>query len=177
LDRRGFLAAVPVMALTGCSTPGLKLDAPYVSTPQQVVDEMLRLAAVTSRDIVYDLGCGDGRFVITAASRFGARGVGIDLDPRRIEQANAGARRAGVTNLVSFREEDLFKTDFTSATVVTLFLFPELNARLAPRLRQSLKPGARIVAYEYGIPGWPHQDAAQIQIDGQNHRMMLWRIS
>lgn len=179
MDRRHFVMALPVLpalAAAGCSTPGLKLDAPYVSTPQQVVDEMLKLAQVGPTDVVYDLGCGDGRFVINAASRYGARGVGIDLDPLRIAQAREGARREGVADRVSFRQEDLFKADFSAATVVTLFLFTELNARLAPRLRAELKPGARIVAYEYGIPGWPHQDQAQMQIDGQVHRMMLWRI-
>ena len=177
MKRRDFALGLPALLLAGCSTPGVKLDAPYVSTPQQVVDEMLRMAKVGPADIVYDLGCGDGRFVISAASRYGARGVGIDLDPARIAQARAGARREGVESRVSFRQEDLFTTDFSEATVVTLFLFTELNARLAPRLRASLKPGSRIVAYEFGIPGWPHQEQAQIQIDGVAHRMMLWRIA
>ena len=176
MDRRAFTLALPALALAGCSTPGLKLDAPYVSTPQQAVDAMLRMARVGPSDVVYDLGCGDGRFVINAASLYGARGVGIDLDPRRIAQAREGARSAGVADRVSFRQEDLFTTDFSEATVVTLFLFAELNARLAPRLRAVLKPGARIVAYEYGIPGWPHQDQALLAIDGQTYRIMLWRI-
>jgi cyclopropane fatty-acyl-phospholipid synthase-like methyltransferase len=174
--RRDFLAAAPVLFAGGCSTAGLKLDAPYVSTPYPVVEEMLRLAQVGPRDMVYDLGCGDGRFVIAAAEKFGARGVGIDLDPKRLEEAAAGARRAGVTGRVSFRQEDLFKADFSSATVVTLFLFPELNARLAPKLRSSLKPGSRIVAYQFGIPGWSADEKSQLNIDGFSHDMYLWRI-
>ncbi len=176
MRRRDFLGAMPAVLLAGCSTPGVELDAPYVSTPQPVVDEMLALAQVGPKDNVYDLGCGDGRFVITAAGKFGARGVGIDIDPKRLEEAMAGAKRAGVTGRVSFRQEDLFKTDFSTATVVTLFLLPELNARLAPRLRASLRPGARIVAYEFGIPGWPADRHSQLNIRGNNHDMYLWRI-
>ncbi len=176
MRRRDFLAAVPALALAGCSTPGIKLDAPYVSTPQPVVEEMLRLAKVGPKDTVYDLGCGDGRFVITAAEKFGARGVGIDLDPRRLAEAVAGARRAGVTGRVSFRQEDLFQTDFSSATVVTLFLFSELNERLAPRLRANLRPGARIVAYQFGIPGWAPDEQSLVSIDGNSHSMFLWQI-
>lgn len=173
--RREFLATVPAVLLAGCATAGLKLDAPYVSTPQPVVEEMLRLAQVGPKDNVYDLGCGDGRFIITAAEKFGARGVGIDLDPKRLAEATAGARRAGVTGRVSFREEDLFKTDFSTATVVTLFLFPELNAKLSPRLRASLRPGSRILAYQFGIPGWPADEQAQLNIDGNSHDLFLWR--
>ncbi len=180
MKRRDFLGALPALfpaaLLAGCSTPGLKLDAPYVSTPQPVVEEMLLLAQVGAKDVVYDLGCGDGRFIITAAQKFGARGVGIDLDPRRLEEAVAGARRAGVTGRVSFRQEDLFKTDFSTATVVTLFLFPELNERLAPMLRSSLRPGSRIVAYQFGIPGWEADARSQLNIDGHNHEMYFWRI-
>lgn len=176
MNRRVFLEALPAVLLAGCSTPGIKLDAPYVSTPQPVVEEMLRLAQVGPQDNVYDLGCGDGRFIITAAQKFGARGVGIDIDPKRLAEAAAGARRAGVTGRVSFREEDLFKTDFSSATVVTLFLFPELNERLAPRLRSSLMPGSRIVAYQFGIPGWPPEERSQLNVEGNSHDMFLWRI-
>ena len=177
VNRREFVGALPAVMLAGCSTPGVKLDAPYVSTPQPVVEEMLRLARVGPNDNVYDLGCGDGRFVITAAQKFGARGVGIDIDPQRLAEAVAGARRAGVTGRVSFREEDLFKTDFSAATVVTLFLFSELNERLAPRLRSSLKPGARIVAYQFGIPGWPPDERSQLNLEGNSHDMFLWRIN
>lgn len=184
MKRRAFLGAslgasivaIPALLLAACSTAGVKLDAPYVSTPYPAVDEMLRLARVGPTDLVYDLGCGDGRFVIAAAEKFGARGVGIDLDPQRIIEAEAGARRAGVSDRVSFRQEDLFKADFSSATVVTLFLFAELNARLAPRLRASLKPGSRIVAFEFGIPGWEPDEMVQLHLDSGSHRLMLWRI-
>ena len=115
LARRGFLAATAALA-AGCSTPGVKLDAPYVSTPQDVVREMLALAKVGPQDVLYDLGCGDGRIVLAAAVEHGARGVGIDIDPARIAEADAGARRAGVSDRVRFAVQDLFKTDFSPAT-------------------------------------------------------------
>jgi len=141
-------------AASGCSTSGLKLDVPYVSTPQPVVDAMLSIAEVGRNDVVYDLGCGDGRIVIAAASNFGARGVGVDLDPRRIEEANAAARAAGVAGRVRFVVQDLFKTDFSQASVLALYLFPELNARLLPKIRAELRPGARVVSYQFGIGDW-----------------------
>ena len=178
MKRRAFLAALPILApalMAGCSTPGVRLDAPYVSTPHGVVEEMLRLAKVGPQDLVYDLGCGDGRFIIAAAEKFGARGVGIDLDPRRIAEAREGARRAKVGDRVSFREEDLFVTDFSAATVVTLFLYAELNGRLAPKLRK-LKPGSRIVAYRYGIPGWPADEESQVHLHEQSHHILFWRV-
>ena len=138
MKRREFLGAALAFA-GGCSTPGVKLDAPYVVTPYAVVDEMLRLAKVGPADVVFDLGCGDGRIVIASAERFGARGVGIDIDPRRIEEANEAARRAGVADRLRFTVQDLFETDFSSATVVALYLFPELNARLRPKLLAELR--------------------------------------
>ena len=113
-------------------------DVQYVPTPENVVDEMLRLTAVTKEDIVYDLGCGDGRLVITAAQRFGSRGVGIDIDPQRISESRDNARQAGVTERVRFLEQDLFEADFRQATVVTLYLLPRLNVQLRPKLLRDL---------------------------------------
>src|SRR5918992_4115874 len=113
----------------------VKKDVPYVPTPQNVVDEMLKLANVTKGDVVYDLGCGDGRLVITAVKNFGAkRGFGVDIDPERISESNANAKTAGVTDRVSFAVQDLFQTDLKDATVVTLYLLPEVNMRLRPKL-------------------------------------------
>jgi len=172
--RRRFLLAAA--ALAGCSTPGLKLDAPYVSTPAPVVDEMLRMARVGAGDVVYDLGCGDGRIVIAAARDFGARGVGIDLDPRRIEEANSAARSAGVGGRVRFLVQDLFKTDFSEASVVTLYLFPELNARLKPKLLAELKPGARVVSHQFLIGDWPPQQTARVMAGTVDHTVYLWHV-
>ena len=128
-------------------------DVEYVPTPRDVVTEMLKTAGVTKDDVVYDLGCGDGRFVITAAQRYGARGVGIDIDPERIRECNANARKAGVTDRVMFVLGDLFKTDLSEATVITIYLLPELNLALRPRLLE-LRPGTRIVSHSFDMGEW-----------------------
>lgn len=128
--------------------------APYVPTPQDVVDRMLELAGVKKGDVVYDLGCGDGRIPITAAQKYGARGVGVDIDPERIAEANANAAKAGVTGLVSFKLQDAMTTDLTEATVVTLYLLSASNLRLRPILTRQLKPGARIVSHTFGMGDW-----------------------
>jgi SAM-dependent methyltransferase len=173
--RRRFLQAALAAAGGACSTPGVQLDAPYVVTPYEVVDEMLRLARVGPQDVLYDLGCGDGRIVIEAARRHGARGVGIDIDPARIEEATAAARRAGVGERVRFVVQDLFTTDFSSATVVTLYLSPEMNAKLRPKL-QNLRPGTRIVSHQFGIDGWAPEDGAEVRVRGSLHQAYLWIV-
>ena len=137
---------------------------------------MLTLAGVTSDDVVYDLGCGDGRIVITAASDFGARGIGVDLDARRIREAHANAARAGVTGRVHFRVENLLDTDIGSATVVTLFLSADLNARLQPKLLRELRPGTRIVSHRYGIAGWPPDRTVAVPVLGTQNYVFLWRV-
>src|SRR5512145_1878457 len=130
------------------------LDVPYVPTPQPVVDAMLRLAKVKRGDVLYDLGSGDGRIVITAAKRYGVRGTGVDIDPQRIREANANARKAGVAGRVRFVNEDLFQIDFSDATVVTLYLLPRLNLQLRPRLINELRPGTRIVSHGFDMGDW-----------------------
>lgn len=175
MNRRGFVLGGAAL-LVGCSTPGVKLDAPYVSTPQSVVDAMLRLAAVKRDERIYDLGCGDGRIVITAASRFGARGVGIDIDPRRIEEANAAARRAGVEARVRFAVQDLFQADFSDADVVAVYLYPELNARLLPKFRRELRPGARVVSHQFLVGDWPPLARETVWSGTIDHQIYLWRV-
>jgi ribosomal protein L11 methylase PrmA len=128
--------------------------APYVPTGHDVVERMLALAGVTKDDYVVDLGCGDGRIPIWAAKKYGARGLGVDIDPVRIKEANANAKEAGVTHLVEFRLEDLLKTDVTKATVVTTFLLSASNLRLRPLLTKQLKPGARVVANTFSMGDW-----------------------
>ena len=129
-------------------------EVPYVPTPQEVVVEMLKMAGVNRNDIVYDLGCGDGRIVITAAKVFGARGVGVDNAPSLIRESNENARKAGVTDRVKFIEQDLFETDIREATVVALYLLPELNLKLRPKLLRDLRPGSRIVTHEFDMGDW-----------------------
>lgn len=140
-------------------------DVVYVPTPPAVVDEMLRLANVTSEDVVYDLGSGDGRIVITAAEQRGARGVGIEIDPQRIQEANANAQDAGVSDRVEFRQADLFETDFSEATVVTLYLLPKLNVQLRPKLLSELQPGTRIVSHAFDMGDWEPEQV--VQVDGR----------
>ena len=128
---------------------------PFVPTPQDVVEEMLAVARVSARDIVYDLGSGDGRIVITAAKLFGARGVGIEIDPDLVRDSIADAELAGVSHLVRFCRGDIFAADISQATVVTLFMLPEFNRKLLPKLLAELRPGTRIVAYKYPLEDWP----------------------
>ena len=147
-------------------------DVIYVPTPQVVVDEMLKLAGVHRGDVLYDLGCGDGRIPVSAAKRYGIRAVGIDIDPERIREADDNARRAGVAGLVTFRQEDLFTADFREASVVTLYLLPELNLRLRPRLLAELKPGTRIVSHEFDMGDW--KPDRQLELNGRT--IYLWRV-
>jgi hypothetical protein len=144
----------------------------YLPTPQHVVDEMLRLASLAPGDVLYDLGSGDGRIVLTAARRYGVRAVGIELDGRRVEQARRSAEALGVAHLVEFRQQDLFESDFRDATVVTLFLFREMNLRLKPRLLAGLRPGARVVSHRFDMGDWHPQR----EVVAQGHPLYLWTI-
>jgi protein-L-isoaspartate O-methyltransferase len=151
--------------------------APFVATPPDVVDRMLALAQVSTTDVVYDLGCGDGRIVIAAARTYGARGVGVDIDPARIEEARANARRAGVEHLVTFRVEDARTTEISEATVVTLYLVAALNAQLRPRLASQLRPGTRIVSHNFPIGDWvPDRVDVFRSVDGQTRTLLLWKV-
>jgi SAM-dependent methyltransferase len=149
-----------------------KPDVHFVATPQEVVDEMLRMARVGKDDVLYDLGSGDGRIVITAAQRFGTRGVGIDIDPQRIAEAEANARRAGVSDRVQFRREDLFEADIREATVVTLYLLDRLNERLRPKLLRDLKPGTRIVSHAFRMGDWEPQQSADVN----GRKVYMWTV-
>ncbi|MHC0062713.1 class I SAM-dependent methyltransferase [Nostoc sp. UIC 10890] len=140
-------------------------DVPYVPTPQPVVDAMLKVAKVGKNDVLYDLGSGDGRIVNTAAQKFGTRGVGIDINPERIQEANDNAQKAGVTDRVKFVQQDLFTTDFSEATVVTLYLLPEVNAKLRPKLLSELKPGTRIVSHAFDMGDWKPEQT--LTVDGK----------
>jgi ribosomal protein L11 methylase PrmA len=173
-------AALFVVGLTQI-TPLAQAQAPlrtpdviYVPTPQTVVDAMLKMANVTKNDVVYDLGCGDGRIVITAAKQFGARGVGIDIDPQRIKESNENAATAGVTDKVKFSNSDIFaeSTNLSEATVVTLYLLPSLNVKLIPKLKRELKPGTRIVSNSFDMGEWEPEKT--MEVDGR--MIYFWTI-
>ena len=148
-------------------------DVPYIPTPPQLGAAMLTLAQVKAGDVVYDLGCGDGRIVITAAMKYAARGVGIDINPERIKEAVAKAREKGVADKVKFLEKDLFEADFHEATVVTLYLLPEVNLRLRPILLKQLKVGARVVSHSFDLGDWAPDK--KIQIEGRS--LYLWTVT
>jgi SAM-dependent methyltransferase len=148
-----LIVSVGQFLITGCYK-GKAPDVRYVPTPDEVVIEMLQIARVTQNDTVYDLGCGDGRIVITAAKIFGAHGVGVDIDPFRIQESQENARKAGVMDRVKFIQQDFFQTDIGEATVVALYLSANLNLKLRPKLFRELKPGTRIVSHEFAMGDW-----------------------
>jgi SAM-dependent methyltransferase len=149
-------------------------DVPYVPTPPEVVEAMLKLGGIKSGDILYDLGCGDGRIVIMAVQKFGARtGTGIDINPERIKEAQENARQAGVSDKARFIEKNLFDADVHDATVVTLYLLPEVNLRLRPKLLNDLKVGTRIVSHQFDMGDW--QPEKKIQLDWRT--VYLWTVT
>ncbi len=152
------------------------LDVPYVPTKYPVVDEMLKLAGVQKGDVVYDLGCGDGRLVVTAAQRYGAHGVGFDIDPERIAESGENATKAGVTGLVKFHEQDLFTADFHEATVMTLYLLTSVNLKLRPKLLRELRPGTRIVSHNFGMGEWKPDASSSVDVEDISHEVYLWII-
>lgn len=166
------LAAVLLLSACQSRPKALGVDVMYVPTPEATVEAMLQLANVGPEDVVIDLGSGDGRIPIEAARRHGARGVGVDINPVRVAEARANAQTAGVAGRVVFHEADLFRTDLSEATVVTLYLLPELNERLKPRLR-ALKPGVRIVSHTWDMGDWPPDETRSVA-PGVN--IYLWRI-
>jgi len=186
MQRRGFLTALGVLGISGLARasdhrlPFLAQAAPrsrtpdviFVPTPNDVVNKMLEMAQVTAKDVVYDLGSGDGRIVITAAQRYGSRGVGIDIDPERIREANENVQKAKVADKVKFIQGDLFETDIGEATVVTLYLLTELNLKLRPKLMKELRPGTRVVSHAFAMGDWKPERTETVN----GASVYLWRI-
>ncbi|KFI07508.1 cyclopropane-fatty-acyl-phospholipid synthase family protein [Massilia sp. BSC265] len=165
---------LPTRALAQDLAEPSRLDVPYVPTPQEVVDRMLEMGKVGKNDVLYDLGCGDGRIVVTAAKVRGARGTGIDLNPVRIAEAKENAKTAGVADRVNFKVGDLFQADVSPATVVTLYLLPSVNVKLRPRLWQQLKVGTRVVSHAFDMgPEWPPEKKEDV--DGRT--IYYWTIT
>ena len=180
--KSGLAVLVLLVCVSAAQTaaPQRAPDVPYIPTTEAAVHEMLKLASVKSSDLVYDLGCGDGRLVIAAAKEYGARGVGIDINPDRIREANENARKSGVENLVRFEENDLFKADIHEASVVTLFLLNSVNLQLRPKLLQELKPGTRIVSNTFRMGDWlPEREATVEGTDVKaflSRKLYLWTV-
>jgi SAM-dependent methyltransferase len=179
-----FCLVAAVLSVTAVAAqnapPRREPDVPYVPTTEEAVQAMLKLGEVKSTDVVYDLGCGDGRIVIAAAKSFGARGVGIDINPVRIGEAKENAKKAGVEDKVRFEENDLFLADIHEATVVTLFLLPNINLKLLPKLLKDLKPGTRIVSNTFDMGDWkPEKEATVDGTDDESylsHKLYLWKV-
>ena len=170
-----LLLCFVLLGAAGCYYPGA--EVPYVQTPAEVVTEMLRLAGVNGNDLVYDLGSGDGRLVIAAARDFGARGVGIEIDPSLIALSTESARRAGVADRVTFRTDDFFETNLSDATVVTLYLSRSINQRLRPKLLRELRPGARIVSHNFDMgDDWMPSETKQVLSRDRLVMVFLWVI-
>ena len=165
-------AAAPAAAQQGAPAQLRSPDVIFVPTPQEVVDAMLKLAKVTATDVVYDLGSGDGRIPITAARTYGARGVGIDIDPQRIKEATANLQAAGVGDKVRFLNQDLFTTNISEATVVTLYLLPSLNLKVLPKLNAELKPGTRVVSHAFDMGDIKPQQT--MNVNGRT--IYLWTV-
>lgn len=151
---RNLIVAALFAACGATAAAAREPDVIYLPTPQDLVEDMLRLADVKRGDVLYDLGSGDGRIPVTAARKYGIRAVGIDIDPERIREAHANAKRKGVAKLVTFRQQDLFAADFREATVVTLYLLPDLNLKLRPQLLRQLRPGTRVVSHQFDMGDW-----------------------
>jgi predicted RNA methylase len=170
---------LPARGQQGAETkqrPQKEPDVVYVPTPQLVVEKMLELGGVRKGDVVYDLGCGDGRIVVTAAKKYGAKAIGIDIDPERIKEARAKVKEERVENLVTIKEGDIFQADFKDASVVMLYLLPELNVKLMPQLKK-LKPGTRIVSHEFNMRGAkPARTQAVKDESGNEHTIYLWVV-
>ena len=154
----------------------VNLDVPFVPTPYEVVDEMLRLAELKKGDILYDLGCGDGRIVIEAAKRAGIRAVGIDIDPERIRESEENAIKAGVQKMVEFRCQNIFEADFSDATVVTMYLLPDVNIRLRPTILRKLRPGTRIVSHSFDMDEWEPEKHTYVAASLYPHSVYLWIV-
>lgn len=170
--RAGHAQRTDTLGSSDSPIPGLdvvpqsqKSDVPYVPTATPVVNKMLEMADVDGDDLVYDLGSGDGRIVIQAAKRYGARGVGIEIDPELVEKARAKARAAGVSDRVQFRQADLFETDFSDATVVTMYLLPSVNKELRPQLFEQLAPGTPVVSHDFDMGAWEPEQTAKLEGD------------
>jgi len=172
-----LLSIVCALILSGCAAVWTAGEVPFVPTPMEVVDRMLELAEVKKGDVVYDMGSGDGRIIVRAAKKYGVRGVGIEIDPDLVRRSRELAWREKVDHLVEFREQDALTVDVSAATVVTLYMLPEFNAKLRPILWKQLRPGSRVVSHDFPIEGWTPIRVERMRGELlHDHRIYLWRV-
>ena len=183
IHRLAFVTVVVTLVLTAVAgaqapvqAPKRAPDVPYVPTDEKIVTAMLDIAKVQKSDILYDLGSGDGRIPITAAKRFGTKGTGVDIDPVRVAEAKENARKAGVEDRVRFIEGDIFDADIKDATVVMLYLLPDINLKLRPKLLAELKPGTRIVSHNYDMGDWKPEKEVRITLPNATHMVYFWTV-
>ncbi len=177
-QQRNFEAEAEAQAPTTTAQPQERqANVPYVPTPEKVVDRMLKLANVSSNDVLYDLGSGDGRIPITAVQKYGAsRATGIEINPQLVQRSRENSQNAGVTDRVAFLQQDLFQTDLSQATVVTLYLLPSVNLQLQPKLLQELKPGTRIISHDFDMGEWKPERVERVQGPARQHTIYYWVV-
>jgi hypothetical protein len=177
--RPALLLLVILAALAGCAELRARFPGPdvlFIATPSDVGVEMLRMASVSAQDVVFDLGSGDGRVVVAAAREFGARGVGVEIDPELVKTSRDAAYGAGVTERATFLWQDLFVTDLSTASVVTLYLRDDVNLRLRPKLLHELRPGSRVVSHDFDMGDWRPDRVQRVRGPNRDHRLFLWLI-
>jgi len=172
----GLLYIPLFIFLSSAAVQEESLEVPYVPTPYDVVEEMLRIADVGKDDVVYDLGCGDGRIIIMAAEKMGARGVGVDIDPQRIEESRENAIKAKVTDRVRFLHQDLFEANISKATVVILYLTSDVNLKVRPKLLRELKPGTRVVSNDFDMEEWEPDKTLDVTSDYESYTIYYWIV-
>jgi len=173
----GWISSRPIAQAQESGTESKKI-VPYVPTPQEVVEQMLELAQVKKGDVVYDLGSGDGRIVVTAAKKYGVKAIGFEIDPERIKESKENIRKAGVGNLVEIREQDIRTVDLSPASVLTMYLLPEVNLMIRPNIWKQMKPSARVVSHDFDMGDWkPRKEVRIKDKSGWDHTLYLWNVS
>ncbi|BAZ20610.1 hypothetical protein NIES4073_14860 [Kalymmatonema gypsitolerans NIES-4073] len=177
-QQRNFEAEAEAQVPTTTAQPQERqANVPYVPTPEKVVDRMLQLANVSSNDVLYDLGSGDGRIPITAVQKYGAsRATGIEINPELVQRSRENSQKAGVSDRVTFLQQDLFQTDLSQATVVTLYLLPSVNVQLRPKLLQELKPGTRIISHDFDMGEWKPERVERVKGSARQHTIYYWVV-